>query len=95
MDSSLIAGIVNLGFGGAIVVLMILGYLVPRPSVTRLLRENEELKRALDMERQRSDDAHRAASVTSQIVGALYAYADGRAPGAGVIQRPSPEEAKP
>ena len=40
MDSSLIAVLVNLGTGGIVVVLMILGYLVPKPAYTRALEDS-------------------------------------------------------
>lgn len=82
MDSSLVTILVNLGTGGVVVVLMILGYLVPKPTVTRLTEDgahkDEEIAKlteALALERQRSNDATQAAMVTNQLIGALTALA--------------------
>ena len=82
MDSSLIAVLVNLGTGFVVVALMILGYLVPKPAYTRALEDgahkDEEIAKlteALALERQRSNDATQAATVTNQLIGALTTLA--------------------
>lgn len=82
MDSSLVAILVNLGAGGIVVVLLILGYLVPKPAYTRVLDESarkdqviEHLQEALELERQRSNDATQAGTVTNQLIGALTTLA--------------------
>ena len=82
MDSSLIIAVANLGFGGVIIVLIICGYLVPRPAYKRVTNESarkdkviEKLQEALTLERQRSNDAAQAGAVTNQLIGALTSMA--------------------
>jgi hypothetical protein len=82
VDSSLVSILVNLGTGGVVVVLMILGLLVPKPTHTRALEDSAhkdeeiaKLQEALALERQRSNDATQAATVTNQLIGALTAMA--------------------
>ena len=84
MDSSLISILVNLGTGGVVVVLMILGFLIPKPSYTRVLEESAKkdevitkLEDALALERQRSNDATQAGAVTNQLIGGLVKLASG------------------
>ena len=78
MDSSLIGILVNGVSGGVVVVLIILGYLVPKPTHTRVLEDSarkdetiDKLTQALALERQRSNDATQAGAVTNQLIGAL------------------------
>ena len=75
MDSAAIVGLVNLGFGGVIILLIIMGYLIPKPSYARLLEENADLRRALETERQRANEVTRAGQVTNQLIGALVTVA--------------------
>ena len=82
MDSSLITIVSNLGWGGIIVVLIVLGYLVPKPAHTRALEDSihkdeviGRLTEALALERQRSNDATSTAAVTNQLVRALTSLA--------------------
>ncbi len=82
MDSSLISILVNLGTGGIVIILIILGYLVPKPTHTRALEDSahkdeviEKLQEALALERQRSNDATQAGAVTNQLIGALTTLA--------------------
>ena len=82
MDSSLISVLTNLGTGGVVVVLIILGYLIPKPTHTRALEESSrkdevigKLQEALPLERQRSNDATQAGAVTNQLIGALTTLA--------------------
>lgn len=82
MDSSLVSILVNLGTGGVVVMLMILGLLIPKPTHTRALEDSAhkdeeitKLQEALALERQRSNDATQAATVTNQLIGALTSLA--------------------
>ena len=82
MDTSLITIVSNLGWGGIIVVLLVLGYLVPKPAHTRALDDSAHkdeviarLQEALALERQRSNDATQTATVTNQLIGALTTLA--------------------
>ena len=82
MDSSLISILVNGVSGGVVIILIILGYLVPKPAYTRALDEStrkdeviEKLQEALALERQRSNDATQAGAVTNQLIGALTTLA--------------------
>ena len=82
MDSSLITILSNLGTGGIVIILVVLGYLVPKPTHSRALEDSahkdeviEKLQEALALERQRSNDATQTASVTNQLIGALTTLA--------------------
>ena len=82
MDSSLISVLTNLGTGGVVIILIILGYLIPKPTHTRALEESSrkdevigKLQEALALERQRSNDATQAGAVTNQLIGALTTLA--------------------
>lgn len=82
MDSSLITILSNLGWGGVIIILMTLGYLVPKAAHTRALEDSAHkdeviarLTEALALERQRSNDATSTATVTNQLVRALTSLA--------------------
>jgi hypothetical protein len=61
----------NFGALGVIVMLMILGYLVPKTTVDRLDTENKLLKDSLDIERKRSDELSKVGDVTGQLLKAL------------------------
>ena len=83
MDSALVTVISNLGWGGVVLILMVLGYLVPKPAHTRALEDSArkdqvigKLQDALDLERQRSNDATQAGAVTNQLIGGLLALAE-------------------
>jgi len=78
VDSNLITILVNLGTGGVVILLIVLGYLIPKPAYARLLEENDKLKDALELERQRSDDATKAGEVTNQLIGGLVRLAEHR-----------------
>ena len=82
MDTSLITIVANLGTGGIVIILVILGYLIPKPAHTRILEDSahkdeviEKLQEALALERQRSNDATQTAAVTNQLIGALTTLA--------------------
>ena len=82
MDSSIVSVLANLGTGGVVVLLIILGYLVPKPTHTRAVEDSAhkdevigKLQEALALERQRSNDASQTAAVTNQLIGALTTLA--------------------
>jgi hypothetical protein len=82
VDTALITIVSNLGWGGIIVVLIVLGYLVPKPAYARALEDGthkdeviSRLTEALALERQRSNDATSTATVTNQLVRALTSLA--------------------
>jgi hypothetical protein len=82
VDSSLISILANLGTGGVVIVLIVLGYLIPKPTHTRALEDSAhkdeeiaKLTEALGLERQRSNDATSTATVTNQLVRALTSLA--------------------
>lgn len=82
MDSSIITILSNLGIGGIIVLLVVLGYLIPKPTYIKVSEDNEskdreiaKLQEALNLERQRSNEAVQAATVTNQLIGALTTLA--------------------
>lgn len=68
---TLFAALSNFGALGVIVMLMILGYLVPKTTVDRLDTENKLLKDSLDIERKRSDELSKVGDVTGQLLKAL------------------------
>jgi hypothetical protein len=82
VDSSLISVLANLGTGGVVVILIILGYLVPKPSYSRVLEESarkdtviEHLQQALALERQQANDVAQAGAVTNQLIDGLIKLA--------------------
>lgn len=82
MDTALITILSNLGWGGVFLVLVTLGYLVPKSAHSRALQDSAHkdevigrLTEALALERQRSNDATSTASVTNQLVRALTSLA--------------------
>jgi hypothetical protein len=89
VDSALVGTLVNLGAGFVVVILVILGYLVPRPEFRRLLEENEKLREALEMERQRSNEIAQAGAVANQLISALTSLASERR--AEMARTPGPD----
>lgn len=82
MDSALIGVLANLGTGGVVIVLIVLGYLIPKPAHSKAIEDSvrkdeiiERLTEALALERQRSNDATQAGAVTIQLIGALTTLA--------------------
>jgi hypothetical protein len=82
VDTSLIGILANLGTGGVVIVLIVLGYLVPKPAHARVVedgtRKDEviaKLQEALALERQRADDASQAGGVTNQLISGLVQLA--------------------
>lgn len=97
MDSALIGVLANLGTGGVVIVLIVLGYLVPKPAHTRVLEESarkdeviDKLQEAVALERQRSNDVTQAGAVTNQLIGALTTLATEHRAGADAIALPAP-----
>ena len=56
---------------GAFAVLLLTGYVVPRPFYTRLEKENAALQQALEAERQRGDAGTQAAATTNLMITAF------------------------
>lgn len=82
MDSALISLLSNAGVAGVVIILIVLGYLVPKPTHQRALkdaarkdREIAKLAEALALERQRSNDTTQAGAVTIQLVRGLVKLA--------------------
>jgi hypothetical protein len=82
LDSSLITVLANLGTGGVVIILVVLGYLVPKPAHTRVLEESarkdeviEHLQAALTLERQQANDVAAAGTVTNQLISGLVKLA--------------------
>lgn len=71
MDTTLVAALTNFGALGTVMVLIVLGWLVPKPYFTKLEEENRLLREALNLERQRGTDAEQAGRVTGQLIHAL------------------------
>lgn len=82
LDSALITVLSNLGAPATVLILVVLGYLIPKPAHTRVLEDSarkdetiDRLTEALTLERQRSNDATQAGAVTVQLIGALTTLA--------------------
>jgi hypothetical protein len=82
VDTSLISVLANLGTSGVVIVLIILGYLIPKPAHARVVedgaRKDEviaKLQEALALERQRADDAAQAGGVTNRLISGLVQLA--------------------
>ena len=71
MDSTLVTVLINAGVAGVVVILLILGFLVPKWAYSRLEQENKSLREALELERQRAGEAASTQTVTNQLIGAL------------------------
>jgi hypothetical protein len=68
---TLYTALLNFGALGVVVALMVIGYLVPKPTVDRLETENKLLRDALDIERKRNDELSKVGDVTGQLLRAL------------------------
>lgn len=73
MDSALITILANGGGFGVVLILIVLGFLVPRGVVTDLKEENAELKATVKAERDRADAATVAAQGSRDVIAALQA----------------------
>ena len=71
MDTSIVTALTNFGALGVVLILIMIGWLVPKPFFDRLEDENKHLKEALRIERQRGTDAENAGRVTTQLITAL------------------------
>lgn len=82
MDATLIDALINGVSGGTVIILIIFGFLIPKPAYTRITTENArkdkviaKLQEALDLERQRSNAATQAGLVTNQLLSAITTLA--------------------
>ena len=104
MDSALATLFFNAGVAGAVIVAIVAGWLVPKPTHKRALKENArkdaeiaKLQEALALERQRSNDTTQAGAVTIQLVKGLVKLASeareerfhGESPGTGELRPPA------
>ena len=78
VDSALVTVLINAGVAGVVVILLILGWLVPKWAYARLLEENKSLREALQLERRRNEEIAGTAGVTNQLIGALVDLAGER-----------------
>lgn len=76
---------------GVFVLLFLIGWIVPKPYIDRLEKENEELKHALAQEREISREATFQLSTANQFIGSLRQIAVERAKDSGV-SLPASEE---
>lgn len=101
MDSVLIGALANLGFGGLVVLLIVLGWLVPRGAHRQVLEDSArkdaviaKLEDALAIERHRADEVTQAGTVTNQLISGLVQLAGGHRPD-GVVPAPAIAPAAP
>lgn len=82
MDSSLIVALINGGgFAGIVVVLMVMGWLVPKWVYKKLEKENKHLREALEYERRaRVEASSQGVITTNQLLGALVNMAEKNRP---------------
>lgn len=78
MDSALVTVLINSGVAGVVLILLILGWLVPKWAYSRLEAENKALREALQLERRRNEEIASTAGVTNQLIGALVDLAGER-----------------
>lgn len=78
MDSAVIDALVNAGFGGIVVILMLFGWLVPKWAYSRLLEENRLLREALELERQRNSENSSQMGIANQLLSAVVDLAEAR-----------------
>lgn len=80
MDSAVITVLINAGVAGIVIILLVIGYLVPKWAYSRLEDENRDLREALLLERQRNGEIAGTAGITNQLIGALVDLAEARKP---------------
>ena len=73
MDSSLILVLVNSGVAGVVAVLFVTGLIVPKSVASDLKDEINELKEALEAERDRANAAMAGAAATRDMLAAFQA----------------------
>jgi hypothetical protein len=78
VDSALVTVLINSGVAGVVIILLILGWLVPKWAYSRLEAENKALREALQLERRRNEEIASTAGVTNQLIGALVDLAGER-----------------
>lgn len=71
MDISLVGLLTNFGLGGLVIMLIITGFLVPKPTHEKLEKENERLIAALEIERNRNTELAGTTGTTARLIGAL------------------------
>jgi hypothetical protein len=75
VDSAFASGLLTYGPLGAFTVLMLIGWIVPKPMVTTLVdklqKENDALRMALELERKHGDASVAAAVTTNELIAAL------------------------
>lgn len=76
LDSTFISLLTGAGVAGVFCVLFVLGFVYPRSVVEDLKAEREELKAALEAERESSAAAIAAAQTTRDIIAAFQAGRD-------------------
>jgi hypothetical protein len=86
LDPSILGALLNFGAIGVVLFLIMVGWLVPKPYYTKVVQENEDLRKAGAIDRQRANEVAGTASVTNQLLGAITDMArdkqqhDGRGP---------------
>jgi hypothetical protein len=83
MDTAVLTVLVNAGVAGIVIVLLIMGWLVPKWAYSKLEEENRLLREALSLERQRNGEVVSQMGITNQLVGALVELAESRKPDRG------------
>lgn len=72
MDTSTLTTILtDSGFAGIVLLLVVFGYLVPKPTVDKLESEKDYYRNALDLERQRNGEMASTGTVTNQLLSAF------------------------
>ncbi len=83
MDSAILTVLVNAGVAGIVIILIIAGWLVPKWAFSKLEDENNSLREALRLERQRNSETTSQLGITNQLIGALVELAEKRKPDRG------------
>lgn len=78
VDTAVITVLTNAGVAGVVLILLTLGWLVPKWAYNRLEQENKSLREALQLERQRAGEVASSTGVTNQLIGALVDLASER-----------------
>jgi len=71
VPETVISVVAGSGVAGAVLILVVLGWLVPRPQVGDLKEQVRELKAAVAAERSRADAAVEAAQTTNLLLAGL------------------------
>lgn len=77
IDQSLTATLLAYGPLGVFAILLLIGWIVPKPFYSKLEKANDDLRASRDAERQRAEAAVAAAATATQVIASLREVIEG------------------